>query len=206
MLKAQRDVLEVGTLGVVEQEQAGGPTVIVGDFGETIVIDWGLAKDLTVTEEAATGGVFDLRDYPNTNHKVLSHLLTRPDDSNAWLAVPHVIRPDHISTAIPTWETSGLALQVLQPHVGGRVAFLTGPGVASYSESVMGMVEHYPRLRARCQIELTLGVVPARLRARARQLTGSATVCSGSTTSRCAPLRSGVVGAEWPAMLRLPLG
>ncbi len=30
--------------------------VIVGDFGETIVIDWGLAKDLTVIEEAATGG------------------------------------------------------------------------------------------------------------------------------------------------------
>ena len=30
--------------------------VIVGDFGETIVIDWGLAKDLTVSEEAATGG------------------------------------------------------------------------------------------------------------------------------------------------------
>jgi WD40 repeat protein len=30
--------------------------VIVGDFGETIVIDWGLAKDLTVTEESATGG------------------------------------------------------------------------------------------------------------------------------------------------------
>src|SRR3954469_9441912 len=30
--------------------------VIVGDFGETVVIDWGLAKDLTVIEEAATGG------------------------------------------------------------------------------------------------------------------------------------------------------
>jgi serine/threonine protein kinase len=32
--------------------------VIVGDFGETIVIDWGLAKDLTATEEAATGSPF----------------------------------------------------------------------------------------------------------------------------------------------------
>jgi WD40 repeat protein len=30
--------------------------VIVGDFGETIVIDWGLAKDLSASEEATVGG------------------------------------------------------------------------------------------------------------------------------------------------------
>src|SRR5678816_4022229 len=30
--------------------------VIVGDFGETIVIDWGLAKDLTAAEESTIGG------------------------------------------------------------------------------------------------------------------------------------------------------
>ncbi len=30
--------------------------VIVGDFGETIVIDWGLAKDLTASEEPAVAG------------------------------------------------------------------------------------------------------------------------------------------------------
>src|SRR5579872_6499550 len=30
--------------------------VIVGEFGETVVIDWGLAKDLSATEEPAIGG------------------------------------------------------------------------------------------------------------------------------------------------------
>jgi WD40 repeat protein len=30
--------------------------VIVGDFGETVVIDWGLAKDLSVAEEPSAGG------------------------------------------------------------------------------------------------------------------------------------------------------
>jgi WD40 repeat protein len=30
--------------------------VIVGDFGETIVIDWGLAKDLTIAEPSTVGG------------------------------------------------------------------------------------------------------------------------------------------------------
>ena len=36
--------------------------VIVGEFGETIVIDWGLAKDLTVPEESTTGGRRDRSD------------------------------------------------------------------------------------------------------------------------------------------------
>src|SRR5215470_182874 len=30
--------------------------VIVGDFGETVVIDWGLAKDLTAAEDSSVGG------------------------------------------------------------------------------------------------------------------------------------------------------
>jgi eukaryotic-like serine/threonine-protein kinase len=32
--------------------------VIVGDFGETVVIDWGLAKDLTADEDSPVGGPF----------------------------------------------------------------------------------------------------------------------------------------------------
>ncbi|MGH9886003.1 MAG: serine/threonine-protein kinase, partial [bacterium] len=31
--------------------------VVVGEFGETIVVDWGLAKDLSATEESAIGGI-----------------------------------------------------------------------------------------------------------------------------------------------------
>lgn len=92
---------------------------------------------------AAPGVVFDLRDYPNSNHQVLSHLLTRPDDSTAWMAVPHVIRPDHAPGAVVGWHTHGWQMPVLQPHIAGRVAFLTGPGAASYAESVMGLVKHY---------------------------------------------------------------
>lgn len=91
---------------------------------------------------AAPGVIFDLRSYPNSNSQVLSHLLTRPDDAHAWAAVPRVIRPDR--PAAPTsWETAGWNLPVLQPHIGGRVAFLTGPGAISQAESVMGLVAYY---------------------------------------------------------------
>jgi C-terminal processing protease CtpA/Prc len=105
----------------------------------------GIADIDAVMDRLATapGVVFDVRRRPNSNHKVLSHLLSRPDDSNAWGAFPHIIRPDHGSQSIPSWETRGWALPVLQPHIAGRVAFVTGPGAISYAESVMGFVEHY---------------------------------------------------------------
>jgi len=44
---------------------------------------------------------------------------------------------------MPSWDSIGWAMPVLEPHIGGRVAFLTGAGAASYAESVMGLVEHY---------------------------------------------------------------
>ncbi len=92
---------------------------------------------------SAPGIVFDVRGRPNGNQQILSHLLTRADDSNAWAAIPHLIRPDHTPTSVPTWETTGWALPMLPPHLGGRIAFLAGPTSISYAESVLGIVEHY---------------------------------------------------------------
>jgi peptidase S41-like protein len=109
------------------------------DLDRAPMVDIDAVMDRLAT---APGVIFDLRDYPNSNHQVLSHLLTRPDDANAWLAIPHVIRPDRPSAPV-AWTTEGWSLPVLQPHISGRVAFLTGPGAASQAESVMGLVEHY---------------------------------------------------------------
>lgn len=92
---------------------------------------------------SAPAVVFDVRGHPNGNHRILSHLLARPDDSKTWLAIPHVIRPDHLPTSVSGWETEGWELPVLEPHIGGRVAFLISPDTASYGESVMGLVEYY---------------------------------------------------------------
>jgi C-terminal processing protease CtpA/Prc len=92
---------------------------------------------------AAPGVVFDVRGHPNGAHLVLAHLLTRPDDSRAWMNVAHVIRPDHVPAATPSWDTLGWGLPVLEPHIAGRVAFLINADTASYGESIMGLVEHY---------------------------------------------------------------
>ena len=109
------------------------------DLGRAPMADIDVVMDRLAT---APGVVFDMRGYPNSNHQVLSHLLTRPDDANAWLAIPLMIRPDSSLTPA-SWETEGWRLPVLQPHISGRIAFLTGPGAMSYAESVMELVEHY---------------------------------------------------------------
>lgn len=90
----------------------------------------------------APGVVFDVRRRPNSTHPILSHLLTRPDDAK-WLAVARIIRPGHSPSSISGWDTDGWEMKVRQPHIAGRVAFLTGPTAVSYAESVMGLVDYY---------------------------------------------------------------
>jgi hypothetical protein len=87
------------------------------------------------------GVVFDLRGRPNSNHQILSHLLTAPDTTN-WMAIPLIVRPGSAGSPA-AWERSGWDLPVASPHIKGRIAFMTGPRAISYSESVMGLVEHY---------------------------------------------------------------
>jgi hypothetical protein len=93
--------------------------------------------------KTAPGIVFDVRRTPKPNQELLSHLLVHPDNSNAWMAIPLIRRPDHTSRSVPNWEERGWSLPVREPHIGGRVAFLTGPAAISYTESLMSFVEHY---------------------------------------------------------------
>jgi hypothetical protein len=94
----------------------------------------------------APGVIFDLRHYPKHNHDVLSHILTRHETLEGWELVPLIIRPDS-GSAPAAWEDTSTwnmpRLTERQPHIGGRVAFLTGPDAISYAESVMALVEYY---------------------------------------------------------------
>ena len=87
---------------------------------------------------SAPGVVFDLRGYPNGTHPILAHLLTVAD-SDEWMFTAKKIRPG----VVEGWEGAGWHLQPAQPHISGKVAFITGGGAISYAESVMGYVEGY---------------------------------------------------------------
>lgn len=93
-------------------------------------------KDLA----AATGVVFDLRGYPNGNHQVLTHLLREPDRDSAWMKVPLVVLPDREGWI---FDETGWNLPTAEPHIGGRVVFLTDGRAISYAESFLSFVEHY---------------------------------------------------------------
>lgn len=90
---------------------------------------------------AARGIVFDLRGYPRGNHGVISHLLTSADTSDAWMRVPQIIYPDRERPA--GFQNHGWGLPVREPHIGGKLVFLTDGRAISYAESFMSFVEHY---------------------------------------------------------------
>ena len=43
---------------------------------------------------SSPGVIFDMRGYPNRNHQIIRHLLTRPDTSDQWMKIPKIIYPD----------------------------------------------------------------------------------------------------------------
>jgi C-terminal processing protease CtpA/Prc len=90
---------------------------------------------------AARGVVFDVRGYPNGNHQVISHLLSSPDTSTAWMRVPHIIYPDLEN--VVEFAEFGWQMPALEPHIGGKVVFITDGRAISYAESFMGFIEGY---------------------------------------------------------------
>jgi len=89
---------------------------------------------------AAPGVVFDLRGYPMEDPPWLAHLMSKPETAK-WMFVPHIIHPDH--EGVTKYEEHDWELQPAEPHVAGKIAFITGPGAISYAESLMGYVEGY---------------------------------------------------------------
>lgn len=90
------------------------------------------------TLATAKGVIFDLRGYPNGNHEILRHLLLEPEQTK-WMFVPKITRPDRDWPA--GFDGMGWNLLPAQPHIGGRVAFLTDERAISYAESIMAYVE-----------------------------------------------------------------
>ncbi|MCP5051558.1 MAG: peptidase S41 [bacterium] len=84
--------------------------------------------------------ICDLRGYPKGNHRLISHLLTKPDTSDAWMRIPRVIYPDYKKV---TYRNSGWNMQPVKPHLTAKMVFITHGRAISYAESFMGLIDHY---------------------------------------------------------------
>jgi C-terminal processing protease CtpA/Prc len=91
----------------------------------------------------AKGVVFDLRGYPNGNHEVICHLLTGEEKrGEKWMWVPRIAYPDHEN--VTGWDGFGWAyLQPKEPHIVGKVVFLTDGSAVSYAESFLSHIEGF---------------------------------------------------------------
>jgi C-terminal processing protease CtpA/Prc len=89
----------------------------------------------------ARGVIFDLRGYPKGNHQIICHLLKEKDASSAWMQIPQIIYPDQEN--IVGYHKMGWHLIVKEPHIQGKVAFITDGRAISYAESFLSFIEHY---------------------------------------------------------------
>jgi len=90
---------------------------------------------------SSPGVIFDMRGYPNRNHQIIRHILTRPDTSNQWMKIPKIIYPDQRN--IVGYQKHGWHLTPATPHIQGEVVFITDARAISYAESFMSFIEHY---------------------------------------------------------------
>lgn len=91
--------------------------------------------------EEAKGIICDLRGYPNGNHGLISHLLEENDTSKSWMRIPQVIYADYENLA--GFDHHGFELKAKAPHIAAKVVFIINGRAISYSESYMGLIEHY---------------------------------------------------------------
>jgi len=86
---------------------------------------------------AAPGVVFDVRGYPEDTHQIIDYLIEGQEDA-LWMHVPAIVAPDG---DFVSWRHLGWHRSPAEPHIGGKVAFLTGPGAISYGESLIAYIE-----------------------------------------------------------------
>ncbi|HEX4423703.1 MAG TPA: protein kinase, partial [Kofleriaceae bacterium] len=112
--------------------------VIVGDFGETIVIDWGLAKDLAATDESIGSGV-RARGTPSRELTQIGAVLGTP----AYMAPeqergePVDQRADVYAIGVMLWELCA-ASHVIPDDARARARELRGTGIDHDLAAIIG--------------------------------------------------------------------
>jgi hypothetical protein len=87
----------------------------------------------------ARGVIFDVRGYPR-NSQILRWLL-KEKDTTEWTFTPLIIYPDQEN--LVGYKKKGAELEPLEPHIKGKVVFLTDNRALSQAETFMSFVEYY---------------------------------------------------------------
>jgi C-terminal processing protease CtpA/Prc len=85
--------------------------------------------------------IADVRGYPNSNHGLIRHLLSKPD-SHEWLHVDNYLFPDQENKA--GHVDYGWSMKPKEPYLGDKkIIFITDGRAVSYAESYLGFIDGY---------------------------------------------------------------
>jgi C-terminal processing protease CtpA/Prc len=91
--------------------------------------------------KASRAIIADVRGYPNSNHGLISHLLSKPDKKK-WMHVDHYLYPDQEKKA--GTSDYGWSMEPKKPYLGDKkIIFITDGRAVSYAESYLGFIEGY---------------------------------------------------------------
>lgn len=99
-------------------------------------------NDIMPTLNDSKSIIFDLRGYPNRNHKILTHLLSVNDTAKSFFKVPNIMYPHREN--IVGHESYQWDLKKCDPYLGNKqILFITDGRAISYAESIMAYVKGY---------------------------------------------------------------
>jgi len=89
--------------------------------------------------EQARAIICDLRGYPKGNHELIAHFLAETENTK-WMFVPQITYPDYQQV---TFMELGWNMHPINPHLNGKVFFITDGSAISYAESYMGYIKDF---------------------------------------------------------------
>jgi C-terminal processing protease CtpA/Prc len=106
------------------------------------LIEMDTIRELLPKLEQSEGIICDMRGYPNSNHGLISHLLSTHDTTKGWMQVAQIVYPDQ--EEIVDFVEYEWLLKSRKPYLGdNKVVFITDGRAISYAESYMGYIEGY---------------------------------------------------------------
>ncbi|WP_084454733.1 S41 family peptidase [Algoriphagus terrigena] len=91
--------------------------------------------------KASRAIIADVRGYPNSNHGLINHLLSKKDERK-WMHVDHYLYPDQENKA--GTSDYGWEMEPKKPYLGDKkIVFITDGRAVSYAESYLGFIDGY---------------------------------------------------------------
>lgn len=108
------------------------------------VISMSKINELLPTLEECKAIICDVRGYPNSNDKFITHLLQSDDTTQSWMQIPLIAHPDMERVVNFDKYDWTHYMNAKEPYLGNKkIIFIIDGRAISYAESFLGYIEGY---------------------------------------------------------------